>query len=64
MAHDGYTVVQPYIEKAVDGTKATLGPYIGPYIGPYWDAFYNHVAQSYQESHNLARGIKINFFKW
>merc|ERR1739838_1004310 len=55
MASDGYGVVQPYIQKAVDGTKDTLGPYIGPYIGPYWDAFYNHVAESYKESQALAR---------
>ena len=57
MASDGYGVVHPYIQKAVDGTKDTLGPYIGPYIGPYWDAFYNHVAESYKESQALARGM-------
>merc|ERR1711981_550845 len=55
MASDGYGMVHPYIQKAVDGTKQTVGPYIGPYVGPYWDAFYNHVAESYQESHKLAR---------
>merc|ERR1712142_399674 len=55
MASDGYGMVHPYIQKAVDGTKDTLGPYIGPYVGPYWDAFYNQVAASYKESQALAR---------
>ena len=55
MASDGYGMVHPYIQKAVDGTKDTLGPYIGPYVGPYWDAFYNHVAEMYKESNALAR---------
>merc|ERR1719462_504099 len=55
MASDGYGQVHPYIQKAVDGTKDTLGPYIGPYVGPYWDAFYNQVAASYKESQALAR---------
>merc|ERR1712156_1081881 len=55
MASDGYGMVHPYIQKAVDGTKDTLGPYIGPTVGPYWDAFYNHVAEMYKESNALAR---------
>merc|ERR1711962_787762 len=55
MASDGYGMVHPYIQKAVDGTKDTLGPYIVPYVGPYWDAFYNHVAEMYKESNALAR---------
>ena len=56
MAGEGYAVVQPYVQKAVDGTKDTLGPIFGPTLGPYWDAFSTHVANSYAESHKLARG--------
>ena len=56
MAGEGYAVVQPYVQKAVDGTKDTLGPIFGPTLGPYWAAFSTHVANSYAESHKLARG--------
>ena len=59
LAGEGYAVVQPYVQKAVDGTKDTLGPIFGPTLGPYWDAFSTHVANSYAESHKLARG---NYF--
>merc|ERR1711884_640767 len=55
LASAGYGQVHPYVQKAVDGTKDTLGPYIGPYVGPYWDAFYNHLVTSYGESQKLAR---------
>ena len=56
LAGEGYAVVQPYVQKAVDGTKDTLGPIFGPTLGPYWAAFSTHVANSYAESHKLARG--------
>ena len=66
MAGEGYAVVQPYVQKAVDGTKDTLGPIFGPTLGPYWNAFSTHVANSYAESHKLARGkyFSTTFILW